>query len=108
MDSNPICEALIPTPKTCREEQYLKHICSSIGNFGRLYAHYKQERWSRWKVYQHEQKALHEFCMRVKGDENRQAKREEVVVAYGGAQFRPSMKGKRAAPVKKFRKHLSR
>jgi hypothetical protein len=46
--------------------------------------------------------------MRVKGHENRRAKREDVVVAYGAGQFASSMKGKRGAPVKRFLKHLRR
>lgn len=101
-------ETSIATPKTCRVDQYLEHVGQSIGNFQDLYAHYKQERESRWKTYRCEQKAMHEFSMRVKGKENRRAKREDVVVAYGAGQFASSMKGKRAVPVKRFRKHLSR
>jgi hypothetical protein len=99
-------ETSITTPKTCRVDRYLTHLGQSIGNFQQLYAHYKQERGSRWKTYQCEQKAIHKLCMRVKGDPR--AKREDVVVAYGAARFRQAMKGKRAAPAKRFRKHLSR
>jgi hypothetical protein len=101
-------ETSIATPKTCRVDRYLEHVGQSIGNFQRLYVHYKQERWSRWKTHRHEQKALDKFSMRVKGNENRRAKREDVVVAYGAGRFGSSMKGKRAAPVQRFRKHLSR
>ncbi|KAK9433214.1 hypothetical protein V1505DRAFT_363489 [Lipomyces doorenjongii] len=36
------------------------------------------------------------------------AKKEDVVVAYGAGQFGSTMKGKRAAPVKKLRKFLRR
>ncbi|KAK9389117.1 hypothetical protein V1515DRAFT_578200 [Lipomyces mesembrius] len=55
-------------------------------------------------TYRREQKALHGVCMRIKG--NKQAKKEDVVVAYGAGQFGSTMKGKRAAPVKKLRKYL--
>ncbi|KAK9485714.1 hypothetical protein V1527DRAFT_451939 [Lipomyces starkeyi] len=48
-------------------------------------------------------KALHGICMRIKG--NKQAKKEDVVVAYGAGQFGSTMNGRRAAPVKKLRKH---
>jgi hypothetical protein len=44
--------------------------------------------------------------MRVKGD--RMLRKDEVVVAYGGGQFGSTMKGKRAVPVKLFRRALSR
>jgi hypothetical protein len=98
-------ESSIATPKTRRVDQYLEHTRQSIGNFQRLYAHYKQERWSRWKTYRCEQKALHKLSMRVKG--NRRAKREDVVVAYGSATW-PTRKGMRSVPVKKFLKYLSR
>ncbi|KAK9361240.1 hypothetical protein V1504DRAFT_433066 [Lipomyces starkeyi] len=60
----------------------------------------------RWNTYRREQKALHGICMRIKG--NKQAKKEDVVVAYGAGQFGSTMNGKRAAPVKKLRKHLRR
>ncbi|KAK9328755.1 hypothetical protein V1520DRAFT_356600 [Lipomyces starkeyi] len=60
----------------------------------------------RWKTYCREQKALHSICMRVKG--NKSAKKEDVVVAYGDGRFGSTMVGKRAAPVKKLRKHLRR
>jgi hypothetical protein len=99
-------ETSIATPKTCRVEGYLAHVGQSIGNFQRLYAHYKQERGSRWKTYRREQKALHKFCMRFK--RNPRAKREHVVVACGAAQFGPSMKGLPGAPVKRFCEHLKR
>ena len=46
--------------------------------------------------------------MRVKGSENPQAKREEVVVAYGAGRFPSSMKGMCAVPVRKFLKQLRR
>ena len=97
-------ETSIATSKTCRVDRYLEHVGQSIGNFQRLYTHYKQERWSRWKTYRREQKALHKFCMYIKG--NPRAKREDVVVAYGSAQFGRAMKGMRAVPSKKFLKYL--
>ena len=101
-------ESSIATPKTRRVDRYLEHVGQSIGNFQQLYAHYKQERWSRWMTYRHEQKALHKLCMRVKGEGNQRAKREAVVVAYGAGRFASSMRGKRAAPVRRFLKHLRR
>jgi hypothetical protein len=95
------------TPKTCRVEGYLEHVGQSIGNFQRLYAHYKQERGSRWKTYRCEQKALHKVRKVVLGDP--QAKREEVVVAYGAAKFgQRGMKGMRSVPSDKIRKHIER
>ncbi|KAK9234850.1 hypothetical protein V1525DRAFT_391032 [Lipomyces kononenkoae] len=60
----------------------------------------------RWKTYRREQKALHDICMHIKG--NKRAKKEDVVVAYGDGQFSSTMRGNRAAPVKKLRKHLRR
>jgi hypothetical protein len=98
-------ESSIVTPKTRRVDRYLEHVRQSIGNFQRLHAHYKQERWSRWRTYRCEQKTLHELSMRVKG--NPRAKREDVVVAYGKAAW-PTMRGKRPVPAKRLRKHLSR
>jgi hypothetical protein len=53
-----------------------------------------------------EQKALHELCMRVKGEDARHLKREDVVVAYGEARFLSAMRGRPSVPVKRFRKHL--
>ncbi|KAK9311244.1 hypothetical protein V1524DRAFT_419167 [Lipomyces starkeyi] len=44
--------------------------------------------------------------MRIKG--NKPANKEDVVVAYGAGQFGSTMNGKRAATVKKLRKHLRR
>jgi hypothetical protein len=99
-------ETGIATPRTCEVKSYLDHASQSIGNFQRLYEHYKQERWSRWMTYRREQKALHELCMRVKGDA--QAKRENVIVACGGAQFGSTMRGLRGAPLKRFYRELGR
>ncbi|KAK9257540.1 hypothetical protein V1519DRAFT_457184, partial [Lipomyces tetrasporus] len=76
--------------------QYLDHARVCLAAFPAL----------RWKTYCREQKALHSICMRVKG--NKRAKKEDVVVAYGDGRFGSTMGGKRAAPVKKLRKHLRR
>ncbi|KAK9389697.1 hypothetical protein V1515DRAFT_642597 [Lipomyces mesembrius] len=70
------------------------------------FGHYKDERPLRWKTYCREQKALHRICMRIKG--SKRVRKEDVVVAYGDGQFGSTMRGKRAAPVKKLRKHLRR
>jgi len=99
-------ETDMPTAKTCRVDCYREHIKYAAEHFQQLYEHYQPERWMRWKTYRCEQRALHELCMRVKGD--RRAKRSSVVVAYGAAQFGATMRGKRAVPVKKFREHLGR
>src|SRR4051812_47412357 len=47
---------------------------------------------------------MHKLCMRVKGDPK--LKKEDVVVAFGAAMFRSSMRGRRAVPVRRFIKHL--
>ncbi|KAK9319911.1 hypothetical protein V1517DRAFT_341289 [Lipomyces orientalis] len=96
----------IPTSKTAQVAKYLDHACVSLSAFPILFEHYKKERPLRWKTYSREQKALHGICIRIKG--NKQAKKEDVVVAYGAGQFGSTMNGKRAAPVKKLRKHLRR
>jgi len=97
-------ETTIPTGKTSRPDVYLEHVGVAVQRFPTLYEHYKQERFSRWKTYVKEQKALHKLCMRVKG--NPKLKKENVVVAFGAAMFRSSMRGKRAVPVKRFLEHL--
>ena len=97
-------ERSIPTGKTSRADVYLKHAMAAVERFPTLYEHYKQERFSRWKTYVKEQKALHKLCMRVKG--NPKLKKENVVVAYGAARFRSSMRGKRPVPVKRFLERL--
>ncbi|KAK9491579.1 hypothetical protein V1508DRAFT_203853 [Lipomyces doorenjongii] len=96
----------IPTFKTAQVAQYLHHARVSLSAFPILFEHYKKERPLRWKTYCREQKALHSICLRVKG--HKKAKKEDVVVAYGAGQFGSTMKGKRAAPVKKLRKFLRR
>ncbi|KAK9248858.1 hypothetical protein V1506DRAFT_207333 [Lipomyces tetrasporus] len=96
----------IPTSKTAQVAQYLDHARVCLAAFPVLFEHYKDERPLRWKTYCREQKALHSICMRVKG--NKRAKKEDVVVAYGDGRFGSTMGGKRAAPVKKLRKHLRR
>ena len=45
----------------------------------------------RWETYRREQKARHKVCMEIKG--NRRPKRNDVVVAYGSAQFERMKKG---------------
>jgi hypothetical protein len=97
-------ETTIPSGKTSRADVFLEHVKVAVQRFPTLYEHYKQERFSRWKTYVKEQKALHKLCMRVKGDPK--LKREEVVVAFGAAMFRSTMRGKRAVPVRRFLKHL--
>ncbi|KAK9366104.1 hypothetical protein V1509DRAFT_611902 [Lipomyces kononenkoae] len=82
------------------------HARASLAAFPVLFEHYKDERPSRWKTYCREQKALHDICMHIKG--SKRAKKEHVVVAYGDGRFGSTMHGKRAAPVKKLRKHLRR
>ncbi|KAK9386852.1 hypothetical protein V1515DRAFT_580550 [Lipomyces mesembrius] len=96
----------IPTSKTAQVAQYLDHARVSLAAFPVLFEHYKDERPLRWKTYCREQKALHSICLRVKG--NKRAKKEDVVVAHGDGRFGSTMGGKRAAPVKKLRKHLRR
>jgi len=44
--------------------------------------------------------------MRVKGEDARHLKREDVVVAYGEAKFLSALRGRPSVPVKRFRKHL--
>ncbi|KAK9359735.1 hypothetical protein V1504DRAFT_476706 [Lipomyces starkeyi] len=99
-------ETTFPTSEPAQVAQYLHHARVSLSAFPILFEHYKNERPLRWKTYRREQKALHGICMRIKG--NKQAKKEDVVVAYGAGQFGSTMNGKRAAPVKKLRKHLWR
>ncbi|KAK9369805.1 hypothetical protein V1509DRAFT_645536 [Lipomyces kononenkoae] len=96
----------LPTSKTAQVARYLDHARASLAAFPVLFEHYKGERPMRWKTYCREQKALHSVCMRIKG--NKRAKKEDVVVAYGDGRFGSTMKGKRAVPVKKLRKHLRR
>jgi hypothetical protein len=98
-------EASIPTAKTCRVDRYCDHIKKAVEHYPRLYAHYQQERPARWKTYRREQKALDTLCKRVKGNNKAKSK---VVAAVGGADWGPPMKGRRAAPTKKFIKHLKR
>ncbi|KAK9262048.1 hypothetical protein V1519DRAFT_443936 [Lipomyces tetrasporus] len=96
----------LPTSKTAQVALYLDHARVCLAAFPVLFEHYKDERPLRWKNYCREQKALHSICMRVKG--NKRAKKEDVVVAYGDGRFGSTIGGKRAAPVKKLRKHLRR
>ncbi|KAK9429423.1 hypothetical protein V1505DRAFT_167637 [Lipomyces doorenjongii] len=91
----------IPTFKTAQVAQYLHHTRVSLSAFPILFEHYNKERPLRWKTHYREQKALHGICIRIKG--NKQAKKEDVVVAYGAGQLGSTMKGKRAAPVKNMR-----
>ncbi|KAK9342966.1 hypothetical protein V1522DRAFT_414584 [Lipomyces starkeyi] len=84
----------------------LHHARVSLSAFPILFEHYKNERPLRWKTYRREQKALQGICMRIKG--NKPANKEDVVMAYGAGQFGSTMNGKRAATVKKLRKHLRR
>jgi hypothetical protein len=98
-------ETNIHSYKTVRLERIEAHIRDAVAAYPFLYRHYQSERVTRWKTYWHEQRALHALCMRVKG--NRRLPRDRVVVAYGAGQFGSSLQGKRSAPVKKFRNHLS-
>lgn len=100
-------EREIPSGKTMRADVFLKHAIETVKAYPILYEHYKhykQHRAIRWKVYWKEQKALHELCSRVKGDPS--LKKEDVVIAYGAAQFPSTTIGKRAVPVKRFRRML--
>jgi hypothetical protein len=100
-------QASIPSGKTMCPDEFLKHATQAVLVYPKLYEYYKQERVIRWKTYQREQKAMHELCMRVKGDPS--LKKEDVVVAYGAGQFWMSpMVGMRSAPVKRFRQHLEK
>lgn len=97
-------QASIPSGKTSRAEVFLKHARAAMERFGVLYKHYKQERAIRWRTYRSEQKALHELCMRVQGGR----RKEDVVVAFGAAQFPSTMRGVCSVPVKRFRRYLER
>jgi hypothetical protein len=70
-------ETSLATPKTCRVERYLEHVGQSIGNFERLYTHYKQERGMRWKTYRREQKTYHNFSVGIRGGPRRSEKQKE-------------------------------
>ncbi|KAK9483068.1 hypothetical protein V1527DRAFT_454460 [Lipomyces starkeyi] len=72
----------IPTSKTSQVAQYLHHARVSLSAFPIHFEHCINERPLR---YRREQKALHGICMRIKG--NKQAKKEDDVVAYGAGQF---------------------
>src|SRR5436190_16347537 len=85
-------------------DTFLEHLRHALAAFQVLFDHYMDERHTRWRTYRHEQRAMHKFCMRVKG--SRWLKKEQVVVAFGGGKFSSSMKGKRGAPVKKLTKKL--
>ena len=93
-------EKSISSGKTMRADVFLKHTVEAVRAYPTLYEHYKQHRVIRWKTYRKEQKAMHETCMRVKGDPS--LKKEDVVVAYGAAQFGSTMVGKQPVPVKRF------
>jgi len=97
-------QTAIPTAKTMKMDTFLEHLRPVLAAFLILFDHYMDERYTRWQTYHHEQRAMHKFCMRVKG--NQQSKKEQVVVAYGGRKFGSSMKVKRGAPVKKLAKTL--
>jgi hypothetical protein len=101
-------QASIPSGKTSCAEKFLEHARVAVERFPVLYSHYKKERAARWETYQKEQKAMHELCMRVKGEDARQLPKEKVVVAFGDARFPSTMRGVRAVPVKRFRKQLPR
>jgi hypothetical protein len=101
-------EAKMPTAKTCCANRYCDRIREMARHFEKLYAHYQQMRPARWRTYWCEQRALHTLCMRVKGEENRKAKKSDVVVAFGAARFGSSMRGCRAAPVRKILRYLRR
>ena len=49
---------------------------------------------------------MHKLCNRVKGDPS--LKKEEVIVAYGAAQFGSTMVGKQPVPVKGFLEMLKK
>jgi transposase len=93
-------EKSIPSGKTMRVDVFLKHAVEAVQAYPTLYEHYKQHRVIRWKTYRKEQKAMHGMCMLVKGDPS--LKKEDVVVAYGAAQFGSTMVGKQPVPVKRF------
>lgn len=57
----------IPTAKTCNLERFEEHIKGAVASYDRLYAYYKQDRPTRWKVYKRGQKAMHQLCMKVIG-----------------------------------------
>jgi hypothetical protein len=99
-------QTAVPTGKTCSVAAYCAHLDYVLRWYDQLHQHYRGERESRWSTYRKSMGALHELCMRVKGDP--ELRREQVVVAYGAGQFGSTMKGKRPVPVKKFRKHLMR
>jgi len=78
--------------------------------YGVLYKHHKQERKARWTTYRREQSAMHESCMRVKGQDARKKdkkKKKKVVVAFGAAQFPSTMRGMQPVPRERFLKRLS-
>ena len=99
-------QTAIPTAKTMKVDPFLKHLHHVLAAFQMLFEHYMDERHTRWQTYQHEQRAMHKFCMKVK--DSRRLKKEQVVVAFGGGKFPSSMKGKRGAPVKKLTKKLQK
>ena len=63
-------------------------------------------RWSRFKVYQKEKKALHKLCMRIKG--NPKLAEKDVVIAFGNGCSGSLLPGSQPTPTKKVRRKLER
>jgi hypothetical protein len=94
----------ITTSKTTFVAVYLHHLDTVLPNTDPLFDFYERERSLRWTTYRWTQRAFHNFCLRAKG--NPRAKREDVVIAYGAGSFGHTARGRRAVPVKTFRRKL--
>ncbi|KAI9092619.1 hypothetical protein DFS34DRAFT_696937 [Phlyctochytrium arcticum] len=68
-------------------------------------AHSQEAAW-RFYTYIRRQKALHSIALRVKGPENSNKPRNEIVIAFGAGQF-AATKGRRGAPTKTIIKALN-
>jgi hypothetical protein len=73
----------IPTHKTLDLNALQEHFQHAIPLFPPLYNHYKLERAARWTTYRREQRALHELCLRVKGDPESKRVRMSTLLAPG-------------------------
>src|SRR5438034_3317054 len=66
-------QTVISTAKTMKMDIFIEHLRHVLTAFPTLFDHYKNERYTCWQTYHHEQRAMHKFCMQVK--DNQQSKK---------------------------------
>ena len=95
--------------KVPNSKEFLSRWKNHIPYENAMWAFYGKKMWSKWKflTYQWKQKTLDSICRLITNTEKGVKSNEEILVGYGAARFKTSMKGQKPGPLSCITRHLA-